>query len=251
MKAANPSNTKAVYFLALAALIILIANVCFAETEELHLTSEELRAKLIDDYLALAESLTIRAGGAAQSAYYAKDIYVCKNFAGRVLRLGAQNLRIEGYPGAEIHMPANLEPEDCAPYDYGIAWVNAGLDDGNPFYEAASFRYDLALTPEENKQAAREVLSQAKRGDFFQVKITSEYGVTPHTLIFCEDYDAVNGILTCTDSNFDGYYVGGVRYGYVYYGAERSAEWFANALCHSWHGATLYRLRDDIVYVEK
>ena len=40
----------------------------------------------------------------------------------------------------------------------------------------------------------------------------------------------------------------GIRYGYVQFNAEASIEWWAEAFCQKKRGATIYRLRNDIVY---
>lgn len=40
----------------------------------------------------------------------------------------------------------------------------------------------------------------------------------------------------------------GIRYGYVQFNAEATVEWWADAFCKKKRGATIYRLREDIVY---
>ncbi len=39
----------------------------------------------------------------------------------------------------------------------------------------------------------------------------------------------------------------GKRYGYVQFDARKDIEWFVDAFCVKGRGATLYRLRDDII----
>jgi hypothetical protein len=40
----------------------------------------------------------------------------------------------------------------------------------------------------------------------------------------------------------------GIRYGLVQFDEVKSVEWWASTFCKKTRGATLYRLRDDIVY---
>ena len=44
--------------------------------------------------------------------------------------------------------------------------------------------------------------------------------------------------------------INGIRYGKVQFDAEKDIDWFVDAFCRSKYGATIYRLRDDIVYAE-
>ena len=39
----------------------------------------------------------------------------------------------------------------------------------------------------------------------------------------------------------------GKRYGFVQFDAKKDIEWFVDAFCTKGRGATLYRLRDDII----
>ena len=41
---------------------------------------------------------------------------------------------------------------------------------------------------------------------------------------------------------------GGDRYGYVQFNANKEIDWFVDAFCRKKYGATIYRLRDDIIY---
>ena len=41
--------------------------------------------------------------------------------------------------------------------------------EGNPFYEAAAFRYDTDLSKEENMALACDFMRQVQRGDVFQM----------------------------------------------------------------------------------
>ena len=49
-----------------------------------------------------------------------------------------------------------------------------------------------------------------------------------------------------TDSNMRGKRVNGVRWGYLKWDADGTAEWFINCINTPKRGATLYRLRDDL-----
>ena len=42
----------------------------------------------------------------------------------------------------------------------------------------------------------------------------------------------------------------GVRYAYVQFDAEKDIDWFVDAFCRKKYGATLYRLREDIIYAQ-
>ena len=52
------------------------------------------------------------------------------------------------------------------------------------------------------------------------------------------------------DSNMKGKSVSGVRYAYVQFDAEKDIDWFVDAFCRKKYGATLYRLREDIIYAQ-
>ena len=75
------------------------------------------------------------------------------------------------------------------------------------------------------------------------------YGVGAHSLIFIADYDPETDSVHWTDSNMKGDKVNGIRYGYVQFDAVKDINWFVDAFCQKSRGATLYRLRDDIVYI--
>ena len=64
--------------------------------------------------------------------------------------------------------------------------------------------------------------------------------------------DAVHDPETDTvhwmDSNMRGKKVKGIRYGIVQFDEVKSIQWWAECFCKKTRGATLYRLRDDIVY---
>ena len=126
-------------------------------------------------------------------------------------------------------------------------WEDIPASKGNPFYEAASFRYDPKLTQEENMALACDFMRQAQRGDFFQMSAEYEYGTGAHSAIMM-GYDAEKDEIHWMDSNMRGKRINGIRYGIVQYDEVRSVEWWASTFCKKTRGATLYRLRDDIVY---
>ena len=96
--------------------------------------------------------------------------------------------------------------------------------------------------------AAVEFMKQVKKGDFFQMTASYSAGTGAHSAIIIADYDPVDNEVHWMDSNMRGKRVDGIRYGYVQYDAEATPEWWASAFCHKKRGATIYRLRDDIVY---
>ena len=122
--------------------------------------------------------------------------------------------------------------------------------EGNPFYAAASFRYDDTLSKAENREKARVFLKQVQRGDYFQMAADYYYGVGAHSMLFIADYDPEADSVHWADSNMKGKSVNGVRYAYVQYDAVKPIDWFVDAFCRKKYGATIYRLRDDIVYAE-
>lgn len=207
------------------------------------------RQNLIEDIVSLARQTYKAANGHAQRAHYAGDIYVCKNFVTYLFRECCEGYRMAAYPDAALFLPANLPREQCAPYVYGICWEDIPAEEGNPFYVAASFRYDNSLSTEENRENARAFLMQVQRGDFFQMAANYYYGVGAHSLVFIEDYDAQTDTVCWTDSNMKGETRNGERYGYVQFEARKEIDWFVDAFCRKNYGATLYRLRDDIIAV--
>jgi hypothetical protein len=205
------------------------------------------RQELIDRMIALAEELYRKARGRAQPANSAGDIYVCKNFTVHLFRKNRDDFRMAAYPDVPLVIPNNLPAKESKPYSYGIAWEDIAPEQGNPFYTAHSFYYNTELSREENWQKALAFMRQVRRGDFFQMSAQYYYGVGAHSLVFIQDYDQATDSVTWTDSNMKGETRGGVRYGYVQFGAVKPIEWFVDAFCKKGRGATLYRLRDDII----
>ncbi len=207
------------------------------------------KALFIDRILSEARNLYDKANGKRQRAQYAGDIYVCKNFTTYVFRVSRDDFRMAEFPDVPLVIPDNQTKDDCKPYAYGVEWKDIAASDGNPFYAAASFRYDASLSKQDNRQKAREFMMQVQRGDYFQMSANYYYGVGAHSLIFTADYDPASDSVHWTDSNMKGDKVNGIRYGYVQYDAVKDINWFVDAFCQKNRGATLYRLRDDIIFI--
>ena len=186
--------------------------------------------------------------GRPQRAHYAGDIYVCKNFTVYLFNENRDKYRMEEYPNVRLVIPNNKPKEECKEYRYGCEWEEISAEDGNPFYVAASFRYDPNLSKKENQQLAREFLMQVQKGDYFQMAANYYYGVGAHSLVFIEDYDPETDTVTWCDSNMKGESRNGIRYGCVQFNAVKDIDWFVDAFCRKKYGATIYRLRDDIIY---
>ena len=208
------------------------------------------RDEMIDRILATAKALYDDAGGRAKRAHYSGDIYVCKNFTVHLFKKVKDYFRMAEYPDTELVIPNNQKKADCAPYVYGVEWQDISAEEGNPFYAAAAFRYDESLSKEENRKLAREFLMQVQRGDYFQMAANYYYGIGAHSMLFTADYNPETDTVLWADSNMKGKTVNGERYAYVQYDAEKEIDWFVDAFCRKKYGATIYRLRDDIVFAE-
>ena len=211
------------------------------------------REDFINRIVQLGYDLYVKADGKAQSAHFKGDIYLCKNFTTHIFNTLRDDFCMEAYPDVRLRIPNNLPEKECRPYYYGLAWEDIAAKDGNPFYVAASFRYDSNLSKEENMELAMAFMRQAQRGDFFQMSAQYEYGTGAHSAIML-GYDADTDEIHWMDSNMRGHSktVNGkkVRYGICQFDEVRSVEWWASAFCIKKRGATLYRLRDDIAYRE-
>ncbi|MBO2517088.1 MAG: hypothetical protein CW338_07455 [Clostridiales bacterium] len=206
------------------------------------------REAFIQDIIDLAQQKYTETKGRPQRAHYAGDIYVCKNFTVYLFNENRDKYRMEEFPGVRLVIPNNKPKEECKVYRYGCEWEEIAAEDGNPFYVAASFRYDESLSKKENQRLAREFLMQVQKGDYFQMAANYYYGVGAHSLVFIEDYDPATDTVTWCDSNMKGESRNGIRYGCVQFGANKKIDWFVDAFCRKKYGATLYRLREDIIY---
>ena len=205
------------------------------------------RGAFIDAILETARATYEHTGGRPQRAQYSGDIYVCKNYTVYLFRQNCAGFRMAAFPDTPLVIPNNQKKDDCAPYAYGVEWQDVPAADGNPFYAAASFRYDESLSRAENRSRARAFLTQVQRGDYFQMSANYYYGVGAHSLVFIADYDPQTDTVRWTDSNMKGASKGGIRYGVVQYDAVKEIDWFVDAFCQKKRGATLYRLREDII----
>jgi len=222
---------------------VMILSLCSAALAE-----QTARDDLIDRIISTAKGLYDKANGRLQRAEYSGDIYVCKNFTVYLFRQNRDDFRMAEYPEVPLVIPDNLPSGECKDFAYGIVWKDVSAAEGNPFEVAAQFIYDENLSKEENEQYAREFMMNVERGDYFQMSADYYYGVGAHSLVFIANYDPEYQTVRWTDSNMKGQDKNGERYGLVQYDAEKSIDWFVDAFCHKTRGATLYRLRDDIVY---
>lgn len=206
------------------------------------------REDLINRMISTAKEQFDKARGRALPAHSSGDIYVCKNFTVYMFRQNRDAFRLAEFPDVPLVIADNLPREESRPYAYGIAWKDIPASEGNPFYEAASFYYDTTLSKEENREKARAFMRQVQRGDFFQMSAKYYYGTGAHSLVFSADYDPDTDSVTWTDSNMKGKKIDGVRHGYIQFDAVKDVDWFVDAFCRKNGGATLYRLRDDIIY---
>lgn len=218
-----------------------------AVLETIPAASSEARDELIDRMIGLAEEIYQRAKGRAQPANSPGDIYVCKNFTVHLFRENRDDYRMAAFPDVPLLIPNNLPAKESKPYSYGISWENVAAEKGNPFVIGAQFFYNADESKQENRARAIEFMKQVQRGDFFQMSADYYYGIGAHSLVFTQDYDPDTGTVTWTDSNMKGEKRNGKRYGYVQFDARKDIEWFVDAFCVKGRGATLYRLRDDII----
>ena len=207
----------------------------------------EAREALIDGIIELGKKLYDDAGGKRKRAHYASDIYVCKNFTVYLFRQNRDRFRMAEFPDTPLVIPNNLPAKQCRPYAYGFLWEDIPPEKGNPFVAAAQFIYDSDLSREENLQKAMDFMRQARRGDYFQMSADYQYGVGAHSAIML-GYDPETDEIHWMDSNMRGGKKNGIRYGLVQFDEVKSVEWWASAFCHKKRGATLYRLRDDIIF---
>lgn len=207
------------------------------------------RAAFIDGIIAMAQKEYEQAGGKAHEAQYASSNYVCKNYTVYLFRANAGTFRMAEFPNVPLKIPDNKPREECTDYVYGVEWKDVPASEGNPFYAAAFFRYDTSLSAEENRQKARAFLQQVQKGDYFQMAANYYYGVGAHSMIFIADYDPDTDTVRWCDSNMKGEKRNGIRYGYLQFDAVKKIDWFVDAFCRKKYGATIYRLRDDIIRV--
>ena len=207
------------------------------------------RDAFIDGIIASGKKLFDKAKGKAQRAQFKSDIYICKNFTVYLFRQNRDKYRMAEYPDVKLVIPDNLPAKDCKPYLYGILWKDIPASEGNPFYIAAEFRYDKSLSKDENMELALAFMREVRRGDYFQMSADYRYGKGAHSAIMIADYDPETDTVHWMDSNMrGGKHADGYRYGLVQFDEEIGISWWAEAFCHKNRGATIFRLRDDIVH---
>ena len=209
------------------------------------------RDAFIDDIIALGRELYDKANGKYQRAHYKGDIYVCKNFTVHLFRQTRSRYRMAEFPDKELKIPNNLPEKKCRPYSYGYCWEEIAASDGNPFEIAAQFLYDKNQSKEENIARAEEFMKQTKKGDFFQMTGDYSGGKGAHSAIFISDYDPADNTVHSMDSNRVGKRINGQRYGKVLFDSVMQIDEWVDFFCLKKCGATLYRLRDDIVFADQ
>ena len=209
------------------------------------------RTAFIDDIIARGKKEYDKTRGKLQRAQYTEDIYIGKNFTVYLFRAVRDGYRMAEYPDVKLKIPDNLPSSQCKPYSYGYAWKDVPASEGNPFEIAAQFLYDTSLSQEENMEKALELMRQVRRGDFFQMTAEYSHGNGAHSAIMIADYDPETDTVRWMDSNMVGKKINGERYGKVQFDESESIEWWAEAFCKKKRGATIYRLRDDIIFAGK
>ena len=209
------------------------------------------RTAFIDDIIARGKKEYDKTRGKLQRAQYKEDIYICKNFTVYLFRAVRDGYRMAEYPDVKLKIPDNLPSSQCKPYSYGYAWKDVPASEGNPFEIAAQCLYDTSLSQEENMEKALELMRQVRRGDFFQMSAEYSHGNGAHSAIMIADYDPETDTVRWMDSNMVGKKINGERYGKVQFDESESIEWWADAFCKKKRGATIYRLRDDIIFAGK
>ena len=129
---------------------------------------------------------------------------------------------------------------------YRFAWSHGS---GSIYKVGGAYGFDAANDPMA-QLSDRIAIAMFLRGDYFQMAADYYYGVGAHSMLFIADYDPETDSVHWADSNMKGKSVNGVRYAYVQYDAVKPIDWFVDAFCRKKYGATIYRLRDDIVYAE-
>ena len=192
-----------------------------------------------------------QADGKLQRAHYSGDIYVCKNFTVYLFRQNRDKYRMAEYPNVQLRIPNNLPAAKCKPYAYGYCWEDISAAQGNPFYIAAQFLYDTNLSKDENMALALDFMREVRRGDYFQMTANYSHGVGAHSAIMIGDYNPETDTVRWMDSNMAGKRIKGIRYGKVQFDEEKEISWWAAAFCQKKRGATIYRLRDDLIFAKE
>lgn len=202
------------------------------------------------DMLAAEMTLTelSRHGSQARSSSVL-DPGQCRRFQVNMFAEASQGYRLAGYPDVTLFMPDEHAPTDVSGRPVGSCWDMPAVEMGNAYEEVARYDYDKDITPQENRQNVLRFLENVRAGDVMQMLATYSNGRRgTHTLMFTRPYDPRLGMLYWADSNFANTRIDGVRYGYVRAYQAFPLEDVITWLAADWNnGATLYRLRGDIV----
>lgn len=173
----------------------------------------------------------------------------CRCFQHDSFAQSAEGYMLAAYPDASLYLPLEHADSQASGRPAGVSWDMPDASTGNAFVEVARFDYDRSLTQKENLAAAREFLKNVRAGDLMQMLGTyNSGGRGTHTILFTQPYDPRSPMLYWADSNFANTRIDGKRYGYVRaYQSWRVDEVAAWISADQDNGATLYRLRDDIV----
>lgn len=197
-----------------------------------------------------AEMILVEAAqdGALGRSVSVNDPGQCRRFQVNSFAEASAAYALAGQPDAVLYLPVEHAPKEDTGRPVGMAWDMAG-EAGNAFVEAARFDYDPALTLRENREAARAFLSDIRAGDLMQLLARySSGGRGTHTILLSQPYDPRDPMLYWMDSNFSNTIVDGERYAYVRarqaWPLEEVVDWLTK---DENNGATLYRLREDVV----
>lgn len=205
------------------------------------------REQLIDDMIALAFADYKDANKNFLRANKSGDPGIAKNFLMRLFDAYKLSYCMAEYPDVELTMPPMDASKNCKPYRYGVQWAQKEPADGNCFIQVDEFRHDPDLGTAENREHALKLLQKVQKGDLLQLAGKCEDFNSVHSLLFTQDYDVVADQLCWTDCNMKGKRIHGARYGWVQFDTKRSTTWMLDTVCRNLCGATLYRLRDDLI----
>lgn len=221
----------------IAALCMLLsATMAFTPTPKDMLTARMILVEIVQN-------------GEARPSASRSDAGQCKQYQINAFAQASGGYRLADYPDTPLYLPFEHNNQELTGRPVGAAWDMPEPETGNAFVEVAHFDYNKDLTKRENIAVAKAFLSLVRAGDFLQMQGTySSGGRGTHTLMFTKPYDPRLPSLFWSDSNFANRMVDGVRYGvakaYQTWPLEEVAGWIA---ADWYHGATLYRLRDDVV----
>ena len=205
------------------------------------------RADLINRIIALGQELYIKANGKSQRAHYKRDIYVCKNFTTYLFRQNRDDFCMAEYPDVQLLVPNNLSAAKSKPYSYGIEWGGHFAGEGESVLHcgAVQVRQKSVRGGKIWRWRATSCGRRSAATTFKCPRSTST--ARAHSAIML-GYDPETDEIHWMDSNMRGGKKKGIRYGLVQFDEVKSVAWWASTFCKKTRGATLYRLRDDIVY---